>query len=378
MATIPPTLAAARKTYSGRSAWKKPATACLVPQVQLVAGPQMRFWYPSRTQTPHQRRANHARDARQRRSSRPYPSARFSRSAVEEVRIHHHVDKPLKIDLRLPAQVRFRLGRVPQEEVHLRRAEVSRVDFDDDLAGPGIDSLLLHAFTLPLQRHVQPGEDLLRELPDRMSLAGRYDIVLRLRLLEHQPHGLHVVSGKPPVALGIKVAEEETFLEAELDPRRGPGDLPGDEGLAAPGRFVVEQYAVAGKQVVALPVVQGDVVGIGLGAGIGGTGIERGGLRLRGLDDLAVQLGGGCLVELRVQLRFADPFQYPHSAEGIDLAGVFRHVEGDPDMALRSEVVDLVRPHIPQQLVDGAGVVKVAVVKKHAVPPTRAGRGRCG
>ena len=48
--------------------------------------------------------------------------------------------------------------------------------------------------------------------------AGGDDKILWLLLLEHEPLHLHIVLGMAPVAPGIKVAEKECFLQAQLDP----------------------------------------------------------------------------------------------------------------------------------------------------------------
>ncbi len=47
------------------------------------------------------------------------------------------------------------------------------------------------------------------ELAHRVRLAGGDDVVVRLVLLEHQPHRLDVVAGVAPVALRVEVAEVE-------------------------------------------------------------------------------------------------------------------------------------------------------------------------
>ena len=45
------------------------------------------------------------------------------------------------------------------------------------------------------------------ELPDSVHLAGRDDVIVRLRLLEHQPHRLDVLGRVAPVAVGVEIAE---------------------------------------------------------------------------------------------------------------------------------------------------------------------------
>ena len=66
-----------------------------------------------------------------------------------------------------------------------------------------------------------------------------------LVLLQHQPHGLDVVAGEAPVALGVEVAEAQLGVEAELDAGHAVGDLAGDELEAAAGALVVEQDAAS-------------------------------------------------------------------------------------------------------------------------------------
>ena len=119
-------------------------------------------------------------------------------------------------------------------------------------------------------------EHLLGELADRVGFAGGDHVVVGLLLLEHQPHRLDVVAGESPVALRFEVSEKKLLLEAQFDPGRGAGDLPGDEGLAAAGRFMVEEDPVGGKEVVCIPVVSDNVVCIHLGRGVGALRLKGG------------------------------------------------------------------------------------------------------
>ena len=61
------------------------------------------------------------------------------------------------------------------------------------------------------------GERHVHQLADRMALAGRDDVVVRLVLLQHQPHRAHVVAGEAPVALRVEIAEMQRVGEPELD-----------------------------------------------------------------------------------------------------------------------------------------------------------------
>ena len=52
------------------------------------------------------------------------------------------------------------------------------------------------------------------QLLDRVGLAGGHHVVVGLVLLEHQPHGPHVVGGEAPVALGVEVPEGQLLVDA--------------------------------------------------------------------------------------------------------------------------------------------------------------------
>ena len=151
----------------------------------------------------------------------------------------------------LPAERRRRLRWVPTELVDLGRAEVLLVDPDE---------------ALPVQSH--EAERHVAELADRMRLTGRDHVVVRIFLLEHQPHRLDVLLGVPPVALRVEVAQEEVLLCAGQDRHDAARDLPRDERAPAPGRLVVEEDPVARVEPVCLAVVDGHEVGEHLRDGI--------------------------------------------------------------------------------------------------------------
>ena len=59
-------------------------------------------------------------------------------------------------------------------------------------------------------------------LPDRVHLSRGEDKVVRLLLLQHQPHALHIVLGVTPVSHGVKVTQLKTVHLAEVYFRHGP------------------------------------------------------------------------------------------------------------------------------------------------------------
>ncbi len=110
---------------------------------------------------------------------------------------------------------------------------------------------------------------------DRVRLAGGDDVVVRLVLLEHQPHGPDVVAGEAPVALRVEVAEFEVLRQPELDAGDAVGHLARDELLPAPLALVVEQDAAAAVHVVAFAVVHRDPVAVDLRHAVRAARVER-------------------------------------------------------------------------------------------------------
>ena len=270
-----------------------------------------------------------------------------------------------------PAQLGLGLGGVAQQGFHFGGPEVAGVHGDDGLAhlpvgrGAGEIALFVHARAFPADGHAQfPGGGI-DEVPHRVLHAGGDDKILGLRLLQHEPLHFHVVPGVAPVPLGVQVAQVEAVLQAELDAGQGPGDLAGDEGLAADGRLVVEEDAVAGVHAIGLPVVDRDPVGVELGAGVGAAGVEGGGFLLGNFLDQAEEFGGGGLVEpgLLFQTEDADGFEDAQRPQGIGIGGVFGFLEADGHVALGGQVVDLVGLHLLHHPDQVGGIGQIAIMQ---------------
>ena len=96
----------------------------------------------------------------------------------------------------------------------------------------------------------QPGEFL-----DAVGFSGGNDIIIRLVLLEHQPHGLDIFPGVSPVSFGTQVAKLQLFFHSQFDFHRMRRYFAGHKFKSAPGRLMIEQDAAAGKDIVAFPVI---------------------------------------------------------------------------------------------------------------------------
>ncbi|MPN26903.1 hypothetical protein SDC9_174329 [bioreactor metagenome] len=97
--------------------------------------------------------------------------------------------------------------------------------------------------------------------------------------------------------------------------------------------------------------------------------MEGGFFVLGAFFDFAVKLGGGGLVDPAALFHFEDAqgFQNSQGPQGIDVAGVFGHVEADLYVALGGKVVDFIGLDVADDSYDAAGIGEVAVVQGDVV-----------
>ena len=243
-----------------------------------------------------------------------------------DVAVDHHGDQPGEIDRGRPAEILAGFRGIADQVVDLSGPEELWVDVD---VLPPVEAGVA-------ERHLD-------EVADGMALAGRHDVVVGRRLLEHEPHRADVVPGKSPVAVRLEVAEVELLLDPELDSGDPVRYLARDELEAAARRLVIEQDAGAGEQPVALPVVDRDVMPEHLRHAIRAARVERRQLGLRHLAHLAEHLARGGLVDLDLRIDAPDRIQHPRHALGVELAGQQGLVPRRGDERHGGQVVELVR-----------------------------------
>src|ERR1700733_11239905 len=90
-----------------------------------------------------------------------------------------------------------------------------------------------------------------------------------------------------PISLGFQVPQEEFRRQTKLDASHAVGDLPCDELVAAARALMIEQNAVAAGDVVGFTVVEGKIEAGHFTDPIRTSRMERGGLALRRLTNLA-------------------------------------------------------------------------------------------
>ena len=86
-------------------------------------------------------------------------------------------------------------------------------------------------------------------------------------------------------------------------------------------------------------------------------------LRLRRLPRFAEHLAGGCLVKPGPNARLPYRLQQAHRPGRPNVHRVLRAVEAHPHMALRRQVVNLLRLHLADQPRQRAGIPQVAIVQ---------------
>jgi len=155
-----------------------------------------------------------------------------------EIRFHHLLDHLLERDGWRPTEFRLRFRRVADEQVHVGGSQIG----------------LIHVgVALPFQIHTPKRG--LAQIADGMSASGRDDEIIRLVLLQHQPHRAHVVRRPTPIAFRVQVAQWQFVREPERDLGGVIGHFVRRKFQAAPRRFVIEQNARDREQVVRLAIV---------------------------------------------------------------------------------------------------------------------------
>jgi hypothetical protein len=186
----------------------------------------------------------------------------------------------------------------------------------------------------------------LHELADGMTDASGDDVVIRLVLLQHQPHRAHVVAGIAPVALRVEIAERQMIGQTELDPRHAIGHFARHELQPAAWRLVVEQDAGDREHVVAFAVVHRDVVAEHLRHAVRAARIERRQLGLRHLAYAPVHLARRRLVDADVEIDLTHRLEEARHTHRVVFAGQQRLVPRCGHERHRRQVVQLVGPHV--------------------------------
>src|SRR5258707_416590 len=240
LATMPPTLAAARNTACGRLSANQPNTAAWSRK-----STSLRRAVSSSTSSCASLRVSAAP------TIPPCPATKtvlpFCSNGVvaigdlppgdRQIARHHFLDELGERGLRLPAEDPARLAGVADQQIDFGGAEIHRIDANDGLAGFPVDAGFLDALAEPFDAAAEFSECDLDEFAHRAGLAGRqHEIIGRVRLQDFV-HALDIVLGMAPIAFGVEISEVKRVLETGLDAGDASRDLAGHEGFAADPAF---------------------------------------------------------------------------------------------------------------------------------------------
>src|SRR5882724_7988930 len=131
---------------------------------------------------------------------------------------------------------------------------------------------------------------------------------------------------------------------------------------------MVKHDAVARTEAVTFAVVNGGPVCKHFGYAVRAAWPERRLLSLRRLLGLAENFAARRLIKTRTQSDFADCFQNANGPDASDIGSVLRNIEAHAHVALRAQMIDLVRLQFVKKLHKIHRVAEVPVMKKHSHP----------
>ena len=198
-----------------------------------------------------------------------------------------------------------------------------------------------------------------------MHLAGSNDEIFGRRVLQYQPHTLHIVFGITPIAPRIEVAQIEFILTSLCDGGRCQRYFARYKRFAATLALVIEQNAVHGKHAIRFAVIFRYPKTILFGHAVRTARIERRSLLLWYFLHFAEQFRGRCLIDatLLFHAQNAYRFEQTQRADRIGFGGIFRHIETDFDLTLRCQIVDFVGVNFLNDAHQRTAVGHVAIVQ---------------
>ena len=204
-----------------------------------------------------------------------------------------------------------------------------------------------------------------------MLYTGGNNEVLRLVMLQHQPHAFHIVLRIAPVSLGIQIAQIEFILDTAGDSAGCQCDLTGNESLSPALGFMVEQNAVDCEHIIRFSVFLHDPEAVLFCHRIGAVGMERGVLILRHFFHSAIEFGCGCLINTAGlgQSHHTHSLQNPQHAQCIYISGIFRCLKAYLYMALGAQIVDFIRSDFSDDAHQAGGIRHVSAMENDLVLP---------
>src|SRR5687768_13610686 len=164
-------------------------------------------------------------------------------------------------------------------------------------------------------------ERLLAKLPHGMGLPGPNYKIIRIFLLKHVPHGIHIVAGKAPIAARFQIAQAYLFGEAQFDASDTIRNLSGDKFETPSRAFMIEQDTRYSKHPKRLTVVNGNPVPVYFCDAVRTAWIKGGCLFLWDFKHFPKHFAGRSLIELDLRANKSNRFQHTCHADRSDISG---------------------------------------------------------
>ena len=189
--------------------------------------------------------------------------------------------------------------------------------------------------------------------------------VLGFIVLQHQPHTFNIVLGVAPVAKRREVAEIKLALLALCNACGSKSDLARHEGFATALTLVVEEDARATEHLICLAIFLYNPVPVELGYCIGAIGMEWCIFILWDLLDLTIKFRGRRLINVTRLSKPTEAYslEYTEHTRSINIGSKLRRVKAHLHMALCSEIINLIRTYLADDLHKTQRVTKIGIVK---------------
>src|SRR5438067_2543253 len=97
-----------------------------------------------------------------------------------QISLYHLAHEFIECRLVVPSQLLLGLPRIAKQEVNLSGPEIAGIDLNENISCRAVETYFLDARAFPNDRPSDGGKGPFHELPHRMLLTGRKDIVIRL------------------------------------------------------------------------------------------------------------------------------------------------------------------------------------------------------
>ena len=104
---------------------------------------------------------------------------------------------------------------ISKKQVNFCRAEISRINFDQNFSTFDVGSDLINTLARPRNLPANTDKCELHKLADGVGLTSGQHIIIRHVLLQNAPHTFNIIASMPPISLGIYVTEKERFLKSK-------------------------------------------------------------------------------------------------------------------------------------------------------------------